>query len=240
MTRRSLECSRHAAARDHMRSGPHSEAHGATAGWSAGDAFQVLHALRVKGLASEGQLSAATGLSTEAIRTRVDAMTAQGLLVRRDGVVSGLMLSQGGRAEHAELLRELRPADETVSGIYDEFEPLNREFKGLCAAWQVRDGGALNDHSDVDYDSTILIRLHGVHARVLAFLARLMSVADRFERYRERLDAALERLRGGQAAAFLSPLSDSYHDIWMELHQDLRLLLAPGGIAVDLAVGSEG
>jgi hypothetical protein len=74
----------------------------------------------------------------------------------------------------------------------------------------------------------------------VAFLARLILVAGRFEWYRKRLDAALERLRGGQTMAFLSPLSDSYHDIWMELHQDLRLLLGPPReVAVDLAGGSE-
>jgi hypothetical protein len=38
-----------------------------------------------------------------------------------------------------------------------------------------------------------------------------------------RLAAALDRVRGGEVAAFARPMADSYHDIWMELHQDLLL-----------------
>jgi hypothetical protein len=239
MARRKPERSRLLPAGDDMRSEPHSEACGAAVAWSGEDLFAVLHTLRLKGLASEDQLSAATGLPADAIRARVDAMTARGLLVRRSGIVSGLTLSPQGRAEHAELLLRL-PRGELLSGMYDEFKPLNREFKGLCTAWQIRDGGAPNDHSDVDYDSAVLARLRGVHVRVVDLLARLNPAAGRFQLYRERLDAALERLCGGQTTALLSPLSDSYHDIWMELHQDLRLLLGPGAIAADLVAGSEG
>ena len=38
-----------------------------------------------------------------------------------------------------------------------------------------------------------------------------------------RLSAALEKVHGGDTAAFARPMYDSYHDIWMELHQDLLL-----------------
>jgi hypothetical protein len=41
--------------------------------------------------------------------------------------------------------------------------------------------------------------------------------------YQNRLTAALDRVRGGNTAAFARPMADSYHDIWMELHQDLLL-----------------
>jgi hypothetical protein len=48
---------------------------------------------------------------------------------------------------------------------------------------------------------------------------------SRFRGYQERLPAALERLEKGDTAAFATPMSASYHCVWMELHQDLLLTL---------------
>jgi len=53
----------------------------------------------------------------------------------------------------------------------------------------------------------------------------LSAGLSRFRDYQDRLDAALDRLAAGDAAAFATPMSASYHCVWMELHQDLLLTL---------------
>ena len=40
-----------------------------------------------------------------------------------------------------------------------------------------------------------------------------------------RFSTALERLRAGDTDAFTRPLTDSYHDVWMQLHEDLLLTM---------------
>ena len=59
--------------------------------------------------------------------------------------------------ERAARLRELRERtrlepgtreEAECAGVYESFEPLNREVLQLCTDWQMRPGGALNDHDD--------------------------------------------------------------------------------------------
>ena len=47
----------------------------------------------------------------------------------------------------------------------------------------------------------------------------------RFGRYRERLDRALIRVDGGDHTMLAAPLTDSYHTVWFELHEDLLTTL---------------
>jgi hypothetical protein len=48
---------------------------------------------------------------------------------------------------------------------------------------------------------------------------------DRFGRYRSRLRAALARVDEGDHDWLTSPRVDSYHSVWMQLHEDLLLAL---------------
>jgi hypothetical protein len=43
--------------------------------------------------------------------------------------------------------------------------------------------------------------------------------------YRERLTLALANLDDGDNAWFASPLIDSYHTVWMHVHQELLLTI---------------
>jgi hypothetical protein len=64
-------------------------------------------------------------------------------------------------------------------------------------------------------------------------LAELGTMSLWFNRYVSRLRAALDRLRAGALDALTKPLSGSYHDVWMELHQDLLLALGRTRSAAD-------
>jgi hypothetical protein len=63
--------------------------------------------------------------------------------------------------------------------------------------------------------------------------AAMVPSLGRLVRYGDRLSDAVDGLRRGDRDKFTKPLSDSYHDIWMELHQDLILTLGLQRTAAD-------
>ena len=109
--------------------------------------------------------------------------------------------------------------------MYESFEPLNREVLQLCTDWQVQPGGALNDHRDAAYDWSVIDRLTAADERAGPLLRTLAGAVPNFAPYRERLRTARRRVVDGEHDWFTSPRVDSYHTVWMELHEDLLAAL---------------
>ena len=189
--------------------------------------FEILHALKVKGLASDTFLGDMTGLDDASLATAVTGVVENGWAIRRDTPrMSGTMITPAGRAEYDRRSAEAALDDAVLAqvlDIYEKFLPINSDFKKVCAAWQMTADGTPNDHSDATYDAGVIGDLGGIHERVAVALAPADTALPRLYRYAGRLEAALEKVRGGDSAAFARPMYDSYHDIWMELHQDLLL-----------------
>ena len=122
-------------------------------------------------------------------------------------------LPAGGDEEKA-----LRP-------LFEKFLPVNHELREICSAWQLRPDGSANDHSDAAYDASVRDRLDDVDDSIGRILRRMTEAQPRLGHYRADLTAALEKLDDGDPGALTSPLSRSYHTVWMHLHQELLLLL---------------
>ncbi|WP_436796423.1 MarR family transcriptional regulator [Actinospongicola halichondriae] len=129
-------------------------------------------------------------------------------------------LTDAGRDEHAARLAETVVGVDVAALPYERFLSSNATFKELCTDWQVRDGEP-NDHTDAAYDDAVIARLESLDAEAQSVLREISAVLPWTEHYGQRLRAALGRLRAGDTKAFTGVLSDSYHDIWMELHEDL-------------------
>ena len=99
------------------------------------------------------------------------------------------------------------------------------DCRELCSAWQVRPDGSPNDHVDPDYDDDLCEQLAALDTAVTPVLRRLSAVVERFGGYRPRLTRSLERFEGGDEAWLASPMIDSYHTVWMQLHHELLLAL---------------
>jgi hypothetical protein len=194
--------------------------------------FLVVHALKVKGLASAEDLVEITGRSD--LGPALAELTGEALVKLRAGRVSGYSLTMQGREAHAGLVAAGVTEGERagVSRTYDLFLPVNGRFKEVCTRWQVRSGQP-NDHADGAYDAGVIEELGSVHADVVEAIAPASAVSPRFGRYAERFTAALERVRTGDRTALARPMSHSYHDVWMELHEDLLLTLGRGRDASD-------
>lgn len=189
--------------------------------------FEFLHALKVKGLAPDSYVSAMTGLDDDARVALTAELADAGLVLRRENPrMSGTMLTADGKAEYdrlaAELVLEPSAAEQIVS-VYEVFLPINSDFKRVCAAWQTKTDDTPNDHTDADYDAGVITDLGAIHDRIVAALSPAGDAVARLGRYTPRLADALAKVRSGDNAAFARPMYDSYHDIWMELHQDLLL-----------------
>jgi hypothetical protein len=190
----------------------------------------VLHGLRVKGFADVPAVAELSGLDESAVAERLDALSAAGLVAHRDGLVGGWHLTPAGRVEHALALAEAAPDELALAQVragYERFADLDPVVKGVCTAWQVRDldAGVINDHRDAAYDAEVVERLGAVHVEALAVVDALAQALVRLGPYRRRLDTAYRRVRAGDGDAFTKPLSGSYHDVWMELHEDLLVTL---------------
>lgn len=201
------------------------------------DRFLVLHALKLKGLASAEDLAEITGSSD--LAPLLDGLIAEELVKLRTGRVGGYTLTKAGRGAHAELVAQHVTGAERagVDRAYDAFLPVNGRFKVVCTRWQMRPGpdgtDQPNDHADPRYDAGVVEELAAVHKEVADALAPAADASQRFGRYPARFAAALERVRAGDVAAFARPMSGSYHDVWMELHEDFLLTLGRERDAAD-------
>lgn len=116
-------------------------------------------------------------------------------------------------------------AEQDLDKLLDSFLPVNRRLRDVCSAWQTRQDGTPNDHSDGAYDDKVRDILDEVHSAVGPILRRMAAVERRLAGYRPRLQRALDRFDDGESNWLASPLMDSYHTVWMQLHQELILML---------------
>ena len=117
------------------------------------------------------------------------------------------------------------PQRERIMATFHRFLPVNRQLRDLCTAWQMRPDGSVNDHSDENYDADIRDRLDDIDDAVGPLIKRFGEDIPGMDAYRGRLTAALEKLDDGDDAWLASPLCDSYHTVWMHLHQQLLLTI---------------
>jgi hypothetical protein len=192
----------------------------------------TIHALRICGFASTDRVAGYLRAPATSVERSLSDLETAGLVRFRSGRVSGWILTPQGRSEHAQhvaaALNDRRWQEPTRQG-YQEFLSRNRELKQICTAWQLKSLGdgttTPNDHSDPAYDAAVVADLADLHRRSDSMLAKLSEGLDRFGNYRPRLDEAVVRLQAGDTTAFATPMSASYHCVWMELHEDLLVTL---------------
>jgi hypothetical protein len=170
-------------------------------------AWALLHDLRLRGFRP------AKGTPTE------EELTAAGLVLVR-GV--NLALAPDGRQAHAAWARLTPGSEEEVLAktTYERFLVFNVEFLRICTDWQLKPGNQPNDHSDAAYDFKILERLDRLDERAGALVEALGKAVPRFADYRGRLTEALDKISDDRAW-LASPRCDSYHTVWMQMHEDL-------------------
>ena len=176
------------------------------------EALGLLHDLRLRGfLRAEGGAAE-------------DELVGAGLAMTRGANVA---MTPAGREAHASWAR-LEPGSEEealAKTAYERFLAMNVDFLRICTDWQLKPGNEPNDHSDAAYDFKVLERLDRLDERAGRLLEDLGKGIPRFAGYRSRLTDALDKISDDRAW-LASPRCDSYHTVWMQLHE--HLLIAVG------------
>jgi pyruvate,orthophosphate dikinase len=174
--------------------------------------FEVLRALQLRGVAG-----------FETLATMLDTTTASvvGALENGDMVVEtprGIALNPTARAFVRDSLSAERATVDVAAlpPLYSEFIALDAQFKSLVTQWQLqRADGAARLPDDLARE------LNGLHDSVQAICSEVGRLVPRLTPFARRFANAMAAVEAGDMAALASPLRDSYHTIWFELHEEL-------------------
>jgi hypothetical protein len=168
----------------------------------------LLHVVRVKGVLRESQIPH---------RESVQDLAARGFLVEGR---AGCALTAKGTERHAVLLKEFYRGRNlaSVDADYAVFAKANPLVEDVCVTWQLSSRDLAAAHAGHD----VLAALLGDVRQALDHMA---LVAVHISGYLGRLDHALHAVDRGDTDYLTSPLVDSFHQVWSELHQDLLVTL---------------
>lgn len=167
--------------------------------------FEALHAIRVGGLHATKPDNA-------------EALAERGLLFISP---VGCMLTEQGQQQHLELL-EIQRAQldlDAVKALYERFLAVNQPTKSKCSEWQ-----NLAD-DDAEGRFMIAVDLQDILERVSTTIIRTSEHVPRFAHYPPRMETALAKVLEGQSEFLTSPRVESFHNVWMECHEDYLLTL---------------
>ena len=188
----------------------------------------VLHGLAVKKAGTADAVAGVLGMDRDEAERALAAARDASRVIEAKGTY---MLTPPGRAwldeQYPTACAELRANPDFV-GAYEEFEEVNREILDLFTRWQTIDVSGTpipNDHADEDYDNKIIDELGDIHERSLPVFDRFAAVDGRFTVYRDKFNAAYDKILAGEKDWVSGARIDSYHTVWFELHEDLLRLL---------------
>lgn len=183
----------------------------------------VLQAVRLKGRPTTTDVAAATGVSEADVSGTLTALVSAGACKEMNG---RYMLTPDGRERLNALLAEERSTvdQDALRTTYEEFDAHNSELKRVVTDWQMRDGQP-NDHSDATYDAGVVAQLAALHQGFAPLVDRMVGAAPRLAPYPERFADAIANVQAGDHSFIARPITDSYHTVWFELHEDLIGLL---------------
>jgi DNA-binding transcriptional ArsR family regulator len=189
---------------------------------ASAERLAILQLLRFKRRADAGTIAEGTGLPEDTVGPLLAELEAAGLIADKNGTFT--TTEDGAAARDAALAaeRDTRAAGE-LEARYARFAEHNDRLKQVVVDWQLRevDGEQVpNDHADPAYDAAVKRALAEHDAAFRPLLTEVIALVPRLDMYARRFDAALAALETDPRYV-ASPLLDSYHTVWFELHEEL-------------------
>ncbi|HKU07729.1 MAG TPA: pyruvate, phosphate dikinase [Bradyrhizobium sp.] len=186
------------------------------------DNLAVVRALALLGFATVERTAIALAASADAVGAVLKSLPQTWI----GKAPRGLHVTPEGRAW---LLGQLKAERDSVDRraaerLYQDFMALDVRFKQLVADWQIKviDGKQVpNDHADAAYDAAIRARIADFHRATVALLPNILMLMPRLKPFATRLAHAAKAIAAGDGTMIASPLKDSYHTAWFELHEEL-------------------
>lgn len=195
----------------------------AVAPFGSDPGFLTHHALRIKGFARTEMLADMIALEASLVRTTLGGLAERGMAVFREARELWQLTPEGRQAHLSALAEDVAKFDlAALKPHYHSFLGINDSFKTLCGDWQLRNGQP-NDHSDDAYDRAVIDRLHRLREAAEPVVTSMASIVPRLRPYVQRLEGAATQVASGAHNMFTGVMCGSFHDIWMELHEDLIL-----------------
>jgi hypothetical protein len=186
--------------------------------------FEVLNVVALKKMATPATIELVIDASPDHVNAVLGELEAAGLIGRAGDHVLPVDETDAALATYAQTTYEELRRSPDVDDLHHRFDRVNEQFLAAISSWQRRNvGGAMvaNDHSDPTYDSRVIDRIEHLVDRFCAIATELAAHDPRFDSYRGRMTAALDRVDGGELEFVSSPLVESIHNIWFEFHEDL-------------------
>lgn len=182
----------------------------------------ILQAARLKGRLTPEVTATAIGTDVGTAAFALEALQNAGFTKGDKSV----RLTPAGRERLAELVTAERANvnQARLASAYEDFDAHNNALKQVISDWQLR-GGNPNDHTDADYDGAVIARLHALERDFAPLRAQIAECAPRLAQYSVRFEHALEQIDAGDATFVARPITDSYHTVWFEFHEELIGLL---------------
>jgi hypothetical protein len=186
--------------------------------------FRTFHAVRIKGFAKAETLAEVADLPLSVVAEHLEALAQREWAMFREARQLWQLTPVGREEHHIALAQDVggRALHDELAVPYAAFLAINERFKELCGDWQLRDGQP-NDHSDPAYDEAVVARLQALDADVAPVVQQMGQVLARLAPYGPRLARTCRRVVDGETNMFTGVMCGSYHDVWMELHEDLIL-----------------
>ena len=183
----------------------------------------LLRLLAIKGFATPDALGDIFATTEENVAATVDLLSADGLTEMMGTMYK---LSADGQSVAKMLLADDRKTwgPQRAELALDAFVALDGRMKEIVTAWQMRDAEGevtLNDHTDPEYDASVLARFEEFHREAVGWLEPVTGELERLQHYATRLSSAADKVARGDHQYIASPRCDSYHNVWFELHEDL-------------------
>ena len=186
--------------------------------------FRTFHALRIKGFAKAEVVAEVADLPLSIVEAHLADLQMREWAMYREARALW-QLTPVGREEHKTALVADVGHLHIAQLLHDQYEiflGVNERFKTLCGDWQLKDG-APNDHTDREYDTAVVERLGALNTEAVPIVEEMGGVLVRLAPYAPRLASTCQRVVGGETNMFTGVMCGSYHDVWMELHEDLIL-----------------
>ena len=186
--------------------------------------FRTFHALRIKGFAKAETIAEVADLPLSLVEEHLEGLQAREWAQYREARELWQLTTVGREEHHIALTEDVGGSHigEHLHVPYEAFLALNDRFKGLCGDWQLRDGQP-NDHTDAKYDRAVVKRLVAINDDAAPVVAAMGEVLARLAPYGPRLARTCQKVVDGETKMFTGVMCGSYHDVWMELHEDLIL-----------------
>lgn len=199
----------------------------------------VIGVIAVKGFVSADSVAKATMADPVRAAAILDRLTTNGLT---EAAGPMLRLTDAGNAAAARILAEEQTTlgDDVTHVALDSFQPLDHRAKTIITRWQlVEEANGVrvpNDHTDPKYDEAVINDLSTLTDDVAVWIGPLIIDLPRLQRYLVRLGTAIEHIGNDDHRYFASPIVDSFHSVWFEIHEDL-IRLAGSTRAEETAAG---